>query len=294
MRIDRIITLYCIDPLRKCFSGSEQFAIPILMYHGISDQLDSQQSPYFRTVTSPARFQEQMAILKEFGYQVINLSEAVALLKGRAMMQVSNPDALPVSSSSTINGRYAVITFDDGLQDFYFNAYPILEKFGYSATVFLSTQFLNGAFITGQNCLRASEISELAQKGFEFGSHTVTHPLLVELPSEKIGYELNESKKTIEQLISKPISLFSYPFRFPEDNKNFTKMLDKLLIENDYSAGVTTIIGRAKPGDNLMYLKRLPVNQADDAKLFMAKLKGSYDWLHAFQLFFKKLKAILR
>ncbi|CAG7857234.1 hypothetical protein MCAMS1_01986 [biofilm metagenome] len=292
MRIDRFITVYCIDPLRKCFSGNKQFVIPILMYHGISDQLDDQMHPYFRTVTSPARFEEQMAILKEFGCQVITLSKAVALLKDMSILQ-PNGDILPGIKSSTVNEQYVVVTFDDGLQDFYLKAYPILEKFGYTATVFLTTQFLNRAFITGQNCLRSSEITELAEKGIEFGSHTVSHPLLVELAKEKINYELRESKKTVEQEIAQPISLFSYPFRFPEENKQFINMLNGLLVENDYSAGVTTIIGRAKPGDNLKFLKRLPINQSDDAKLFMAKLNGSYDWLHAVQLIFKKLKALL-
>jgi peptidoglycan/xylan/chitin deacetylase (PgdA/CDA1 family) len=292
MRIDRFITVYCINPFKKYFPSSKQFAIPILMYHGISDQLDDQLHPYFRTVTSPARFQEQMAILKESGYHVITFSKAVALLKEMSMMQL-NGDFLGGTKSSAINGQYVVITFDDGLQDFYINAYPILEKFGYSATVFLTTQFLNGSFITGQNCLSSSEITELAQKGIEFGSHTVSHPLLVELPKEKISYELRESKKTIEQEVAQPISLFSYPFRFPEDNTPFINMLNSLLVDHDYSAGVTTIIGRAKPGDNLMFLKRLPINQSDDATLFIAKLNGSYDWLHAIQLIFKKLKAFL-
>jgi peptidoglycan/xylan/chitin deacetylase (PgdA/CDA1 family) len=263
------------------------------MYHGISDQLDNQAHPYFRTVTSPPRFQEQMTILKESGYQVITLSKAVALLKGMMIMQKPHKDNVKAGIPASINERYVVITFDDGLQDFYTNAYPILEKFGHSATVFLTTKFIDGTFITGQNCLSSSEIKSLSKNGIEFGSHTVSHPLIVDLPKDKISYELSESKKKIEQVILKPIDLFSYPFRFPEDNKAFTKMLNSLLIENGYTAGVTTIIGTAKSIDNLMFLKRLPINQADDPKLFKAKLSGSYDWLHGVQLTFKKIKTCL-
>ena len=55
----------------------------------------------------------------------------------------------------------------------------------------------------------------------------------------------------------------------------------------------TTRIGRAKPGDDLMRLKRLPANSCDDTKLFQAKLDGAYDWIAPLQAGVKKIKSAI-
>ena len=259
------------------------------MYHGISKQLDDHLHPYFRTVTSPERFEQQMRFLSENGYEVLTLSEAVHFLQDQ-----SSHHSDKVSASSEKQRPIVVITFDDGLRDFYGAAFPVLEKFGFKATVFLTSGLIDKTFPTGSECLRETEIKELAIKGIEFGSHTVNHPQLKSLSKNEIVDELANSKKRIEEILGHPMELFSYPYRFPEEDTNFTKMLSTLLLEQGYSMGVTTIIGRMKTNDNPLFLKRLPVNDCDDRPLFQVKLEGGYDWLHTFQLISKKIRALIR
>lgn len=281
MRTDRFLTLYCVSSIRRMLGQGKDLQIPILMYHSISEQLDDHLHPYYRTVTTPERFEQQMRFLNQSGYKVLSLSEAVRLLK-----------EAPLKLSSC-GRRVAVITFDDGLRDFYTTAFPILEKFAFKATVFLTSGLINKTFLTGRECLRETEIQELAAKGIEFGSHTDNHPQLKKLSTDDIAHELADSKSTIEAIISSPVTLFSYPYKFPEEDRSFTKNFASQLVTQGYSAGVTTIIGNAKPGDNLLFLKRLPINDHDDASLFQAKLQGDYDWLHPIQLTTKKLRAML-
>ncbi len=294
MRIDRFLTLYCVSSIRRMLSQDKDLQISILMYHSISEQLDDHLHPYYRTVTTPERFEQQMRFLNQSGYQVLTLSEAVRLLQEREVSNNSTLENLTPFKLSNCRRPVAVITFDDGLRDFYTTAFPILEKFAFKATVFLTSGLINKTFLTGRECLRETEIQELAAKGIEFGSHTDNHPQLKKLSTDDINHELAVSKSTIEAVISSSVTLFSYPYKFPEEDRSFTKNFVSLLVTQGYSAGVTTIIGNAKPGDNLLFLKRLPINNYDDASLFQAKLQGNYDWLHMIQLTTKKLRAILR
>ena len=289
MRIDRFLTLNCVAPLRRMFYRSNGLQIPILMYHSISEHLDDHLHSYYRMVTAPERFEHQMDFLSKSGYQVLTLSEAV-----RLWQEISSPNNSSLEKPTPLNHQrsIAVITFDDGLQDFYSTAFPILEKFGFKATVFLTSDLIDKTFITGQECLKAQEIKELVEKGIEFGSHTVSHPQLTGLSRNEIVHELANSKKTIEDIIGSPVSLFSYPYRFPEEAPTFTKMFGKLLVDQGYLVGVTTIIGITKTKDNPLFLKRLPVNDCDDTCFFQAKLEGAYDWLHTVQLIYKKFRAM--
>jgi peptidoglycan/xylan/chitin deacetylase (PgdA/CDA1 family) len=154
--------------------------------------------------------------------------------------------------------------------------------------VFLATGCLNGRFVNGQPCLRRAEVGELAARGVTFGSHTVSHPRLVHLGQSDIDKELLRSRQDIEQITGAPATLFSYPYRFPEEDAAFTARLADRLKRNGYEGGVTTSIGSASASDHPLFLKRLPVNDDDDAELFRAKLEGDYDWLHGVQLASKR------
>jgi len=294
MRLDRFLTLYISSPLIGLSRLSCDLKIPILMYHSIAEDSDDNVLPYYRTVTTPQTFENHMALLRDAGWHVITLSEAIRLLQGTSgefpRKATSGPDLRKSSLPLDLSPRAVVITFDDGFRDFFTAAFPILDRFGFRATVFLTSGCVDKAFRTGRECLRTREIRELARVGVEFGSHTVTHPQLHELSKAAIVHELADSKQVIEDTIGSEVSLFSYPYRFPEEDTEFTSQLASLLTEQGYSAGVTTVIGLSSRCDNPFFLKRLPVNDADDRRFLRAKLEGAYDWLHLGQLTYKRLR----
>ena len=176
--------------------------------------------------------------------------------------------------------------------DFYTNAFPILQKYHFPATVFLPTGFINDNRKTfkGKECLNWAEVRELHDKGVSFGSHTVTHPALSSLSIKDAEYEIRQSKKTIEDNLGKTIDTFSYPFKFPDEKRAFIKDLRNLLQKHGYHQGVSTRIGITYENDDLYFRKRIPINSQDDLLLFKAKLEGGYDWLYNVQRLFKMLK----
>jgi peptidoglycan/xylan/chitin deacetylase (PgdA/CDA1 family) len=239
------------------------------MYHSISDNLFGMSHPYFHINTLPEVFSQQMRWLRNAGYRSIDLKQACTGLE-----------------AGTDLSKTIVITFDDGYRDFYTDALPILKQCGFTATLFLATDRIHNApaRIEGADYLTWSDVRELHAEGMRFGSHTVSHPDLRSLGPDQIEYELGHSKEVLEEQLGVSIDAFSYPFGFPEEDKNFTRFLEDVLSNLGFDYGVSTILGRASRRSNRFFLPRLPVNSCDDPSLFRAKLEGGYDWLHWPQL----------
>jgi peptidoglycan/xylan/chitin deacetylase (PgdA/CDA1 family) len=275
-RIDRLATLYVVHPLRQWVAPRPTSHIPILMYHSVSEQESDGRHPYFETTTAPKVFAEHMKFLKEAGYRSLTLNEAVSQIESGE--QVCEPKV--------------VLTFDDGFQDFYTQAFPILQEHQFTATVFLPTTYIaeERRQFKRWHCMTWGEVREMRKSGIQFGSHTVNHRQLNVLEKHHVEEELRCSKETIEDQLGHPVESFSYPFAFPETDRVFTRILKDLLVAQGYKDGVTTVIGTFGAGNDVLFLPRLPVNSSDDLRLFRAKLKGGYDWLHLFQRSIKQVK----
>lgn len=248
--------------------------MPILMYHSISDNLFGMSHPYYHINTLPAVFSQQMRWLRNAGYRTMDLREAWAHL----------------SAGEDLCGTL-VITFDDGYRDFYTDAFDVLKQCGFTATIFLATDRIRkySARIEGADYLTWRDVKMLHGEGIRFGSHTVTHADLRSMSPDQLEYELGRSKEIIEQNIGVPVDSFSYPFAFPEEDKNFTRFLEDLIENMGFDYGVSTILGRASMKSNKFFLPRLPVNNWDDLRLLRAKIEGGYDWLHWPQLLKKTI-----
>ena len=275
LRLDRLVTLYVVSPYLQSLSRGEQ-SIPILMYHSITDQDESSVHAYYRTTTSPSRFAAQLKFLREEGYTSCSLAHAMNLLQTKAPTRE----------------KLVVITFDDGYSDFYRRAFPVLQQYGFSATVFLPTAYVGDTPIAfkGKDCLTWAEVRELNKFGIRFGSHTVTHPQLRELSVRSINNEVVNSKAAIEENLGSAVDSFAYPYAFPQADTDFRKMLRDSLCRAGYQNGVSTVVGRANWASEPLFLERLPVNTCDDNALFRAKLAGAYDWIAQPQRLLKMAK----
>lgn len=275
LRLDRLASLYFARPLMRPLLAGKKASIPILMYHSISENCEERIHPYYELNTSPRLFAEHMKYLAENKYAVITLDQVAQF----------------VASGKNAPEHCVAITFDDGYRDFYTEAFPILQQHGFTATVFLPTNFIGSQRLKfkGKECLSWEEVRELHRQGIVFGSHTVTHPKLRLLKRAELENEIRQSKEIIEDRIGASVQTFSFPFAFPEQDRNFIKILKDLLLGNGYNAGVTTMIGRASAKDSQLLLRRIPVNNRDDLLLYGAKLQGAYDWVQILQRLKKRL-----
>lgn len=276
LRFDRTGTLAIAAPLLGLVGGRRQGRIPILMYHSVADEDESALQPYFWIATTPARFLQQMTWLHEQGYQTASLASAVDLLH----------------ASGANVGKTVVITFDDGYRNFCQYAVPALQKFGFTATMFLPTASIGDEprIFNRRECMTWGEVRTLQQSGICFGSHTVTHPQLHGLTPDRVREEILQSRLTIEDKTGSSVDTFAYPYAFPQTDRPFRTMLRAILEESGYRYGVCTRIGRATAASDPLFLERLPVNSADDRALLDAKLAGAYDWVGGLQSLTKRVR----
>jgi peptidoglycan/xylan/chitin deacetylase (PgdA/CDA1 family) len=279
MRLDRTASVAVAAPLLNSGLLQRACGIPILMYHSVSWEQESVR-PYFRLTVSPRRFREQMKSLRERGFSVIALSEAVRRIQ----------------SAEPIPPRTVVITFDDGFRDFATAAWPILEEYRYTATVFLPTGFIRDkrASFLGRECLTWSEVRTLHANGITFGTHTVDHPKLHDMSWEEIHGQLSNSRQHLQNQLPTVVRAFAYPFAFPQEDRPFAHRFRLELERLGYESAVTTIVGRARQGDEVLQLPRLPVNEGDDELLLVSKLEGAYDWVGTVQALVRHVKRCYR
>ncbi|WP_106397922.1 polysaccharide deacetylase family protein [Actinocorallia populi] len=168
-------------------------AVPILMYHSVRDDPPPDTAALS---VRPGVFADQMALLKERGFTPVRLSDRAA--------DVPRP---------------ICITFDDGYADFHSQALPILSSFGYPATVFVTTGWLDdaGPDAAGRpldTMLRWGHVRELAAEGVEIGAHSHSHPQLDQLRDGPLHDELTRSRLLLEDRLQRPVTTMAYPYGY--------------------------------------------------------------------------------
>lgn len=165
-----------------------------LLYHSISE------TPSDPFAVSPANFQRQLAWLADSGYQVISHHQFLENLnQGRSL------------------ARSLVLTFDDGFEDFYLNAFPLLQEFGFSAIVFIPTALVGSAqtwnpAYPSRKLMSQDQIHHLLESGFEIGSHTAHHRSLPSLDEQALHQELGESLRYLQSLPRQQAPCLAYPY----------------------------------------------------------------------------------
>jgi peptidoglycan/xylan/chitin deacetylase (PgdA/CDA1 family) len=200
-------------------------AIPILMYHSINERPLRTTAPL---AVDPGAFADQMALLADRGFQPLTLTELVASAiapppgEGQGM-PVERDHADAPSAATEDHGRTAgrpiLLTFDDGYADFHERALPVLDRFGFAATVFVTTGWLSdaGAEAAGRpldRMLSWSQALEAAEHGVELGAHSHSHPQLDQLGDRALRDELTRSKALLEDRLGAAVAAMAYPYGY--------------------------------------------------------------------------------
>jgi len=163
----------------------------ILLYHEVTDF--PERTKRIRKM-SPA----DSLLTKQF-------EEQMAYLSDRPNTKVVTSD--DIFAEAQDSAQKVVLTFDDGFIGNYLFALNILEKYGYQATFFVTVDH-----ISRNRYMSWDQLGALYKNGHSIQSHTMTHPMLGECDESQITYELEASKKIIEDKIGAPVKYLSLPF----------------------------------------------------------------------------------
>lgn len=233
--------------------------IPVLLYHrvGVEDYKSGVSG------VNIANFSAHMDFLCKNNYYFASLDEIVKYVKG----EINLPK------------RTVALTFDDGFEDNYLYAFPVLKKKNIRATVFLNTAFVGRRLSGGEafgsvdtkrknavyQFLSWDQIREMNNNGIDFQPHTHTHPDLTCLENYAVEREILLSKSILEEKLGKKANHFSYPLGKYNDN------IIRILGELDFVSAWAVRPYNVKEGMNLFTLSRKsPGNSLDEFRTILS------------------------
>jgi peptidoglycan/xylan/chitin deacetylase (PgdA/CDA1 family)/glycosyltransferase involved in cell wall biosynthesis len=190
--------------------------LPIFMYHHVGPPAGLDR----RTSVTPRAFERHIRWLARQGYEGVTLAQWTAWVRCGA--------ALP--------RKPVVLTFDDAYAGIARFALPVLRAWNFRATVFVVTDRIGRSSDWNGACqaplMDASQILSWAGQGFEFGSHSATHPDLTQLPDSALLAELRGSRESLQSLLGMPVESFAYPYGAHDERV-------RAAVREVYSAAVT-------------------------------------------------------
>ena len=220
--------------------------VPALLYHHFAPKpKNSNGDPsnydpvYFCYDTA---FDQQMNHLHQDGYTTISLDDFVAFLDGQKPLPTK-----PI-----------ILTFDDGFMSNYLYAFPILKKYGMTATIFVTLDSNSENFKKYAHLdlpLTLEQMKEMSDYGISMESHTMTHRYLSMLKPADMRWELEESKKVLAKLLDKPVRFLAIP------SGAYSGTVKRLVKKSGYAAAFCMLKGTNNKSSDRFELRRLVIGR---------------------------------
>ena len=219
--------------------------IPILMYHAVH-VMDPSEASNANLIIAPDNFEAQIKAMVDAGYYFLTPEEAY---------KAFTENTLPAK-------KVVWLTFDDGNEDFYTIAYPILKKYKAKATNNVITGFVKKG---NAGNLTVKQMKEMMAHGMSFQSHTVNHPDLSATDNATQKVELTDSIDFLENKLNTKVNTIAYP-----SGRYNQTTLD--LAKKTYKLGLTTNEGLASAKDGLLSLNRVRILPTTTAKGLLSEI----------------------
>ena len=223
----------------------EPVQIPILMYHAVH-VMDPSEASNANLIVDPDLFETKIKAWANAGYYFLTPEEAY---------KAFTENALPAK-------KVVWLTFDDGNEDFYTIAYPILKKYKAKATNNVITGFVKKG---NAGNLTVKQMKEMMAHGMSFQSHTVNHPDLSATDKATQKVELTDSIDFLENKLNTKVNTIAYP-----SGRYNQTTLD--LAKKTYKLGLTTNEGLASAKDGLLSLNRVRILPTTTAKGLLSEI----------------------
>jgi len=218
--------------------------VPILIYHSVAAHTASQSAVQKYYDVAPESLEKQLRYLRDNGYTPIGLD-----FLAEALVQ-----------TITLPPKSVVLTFDDGWENQFLYAYPLLKKYSYTATFFIFTHAIDH-----KSFLTWDQVKTMDAGGMTIGGHTRTHPYLPDITDPVVlRREIIGGKSVVENRIGHAISLFAYPYGHYNDE------IIGIVKEAGYEAARSAYKGIYHTRDDLYTLKG--VEATDDFTKFVKDL----------------------
>ncbi len=217
--------------------------VPVVMYHYVR-VVDKNADPLgWNLSINPEDFEKQLKYLHDNGYTTVHLNDLI---------------------DGTVPKKAIVLSFDDGLEDFYTTALPLLKKYGFTASNAIITDMIGS-----HEHMTEIQIKECIKEGIEITSHTLSHPDLSVSSAEEIARQLTESKDYLKQTFSVDINGFVYP------SGKYSDAVVQILEEKGYKVALTTEYAEADlKNNNMLLLPRIRIDNRDGYDGFVWKLEN--------------------
>ncbi len=206
----------------------------VFIYHRFND------SRYPSTNISDHEFQAQLEVLEQQRFVVLNLGQVVARMQ----------------SGTPLPERCAVITVDDAYRSFLTNGWPLLKRYDFPVTLFVSTDSVGG-----EDYLSWEELAALQEEGVEIGNHSASHAYLLDrfrgegdhAWTERVSMDLQRAQVAFGQHLGLVPRLFAYPYG------EYDPLLSELVKQLGFVAAFGQQSGVITADQDLYSLPRFPV-----------------------------------
>lgn len=223
-----------------------------LMLHSLCEPQSPEEANYY---LSPKRFRPMMRWFLNAGYTTATTSQWLR---------------------DELSRNQVLLTFDDGYDDLYDHLLPLAVEHHLTAVIFLvadrvgaSNVFDQASGLRARNLLTWPQIREMQKHGFEFGSHTLTHPYLPDLPDEQLRREVRDSKLRLEDSLGVEVTSFAYPYG------GVDRRVRAAVADAGYNLAFTTLPGPNWWNDPLCQ-RRTDVNEHTSMLDFASQLRTGY------------------
>jgi peptidoglycan/xylan/chitin deacetylase (PgdA/CDA1 family) len=211
--------------------------VPIFIYHSVRPHIEGEDAEQEAYDVTPELLESELKYLKDNGYTTISPDQLELLIRG----------------ATTTPAKPVILSFDDGWRNQYKYAFPLLEKYGDTATFYVFTNPIQHDL---PHYMTFDMLREMDKAGMTIGSHTITHPLLSTLTPEALRKEIEGSKVTLEANLGKPVKHFASPFGYT------SATIQGIIKDAGYETGRTTYKGVYHSREDLYSLTGILVNDS--------------------------------
>lgn len=237
-----ILSLFILASTNVVAFANSTTKIPVLLYHVVTP------NPSGTYQFSLTEFKNDMAYLKNNGYTALSINQYYSILNG-----TSSPPTKPV-----------LLTFDDSTSDFYTNVYPVLKQYGFKATQFAVSDWINTS-----GHLTSAQLQTLSANGIDIENHTTNHKALTSDWNTQYS-AINNANIKIKSITNHDSSSVAYPYG------NYNSTTTSILQNLGYKGGFTVSGGLSSSDNNKYKLPRIVIANGDSISVFSRKLTKGY------------------